>query len=318
MVKCNSYKENLAAAPKEIAIDNIDNNTKYNLIVETSTNYKIPCYFSPPILPTSDEVFTSHELDLFDNKLIVFLSAVGIYRGENTIFHRISWSEHINQACLYIDDPGRLTSKFAPSYFIGTENSYLIDDIIKLILKFANIYKIKNNNIIFVSSSNGGFASLKLANLIPTSICFSFCPQFSIPIYLNNRYTFFKQKFIDNKSKLRHCPELNLEIFDDNSSYYYIFSNLASSVDFAQIQFLQEKLSVNLNNKIVKINNVKLITYTVDTKNINPHMVQPGEFEFISLLYSNNLLNISNVMLESLCNHIKHFWLLQDRLKDNS
>lgn len=98
-------------------------------------------------------------------KLYVFLSAVGIYRNSNVVFHRISWFKNISDNCLFIDDPGRIIYKFAPSFYFGTDkevnNSYL-DYIKRIVIKFCELYGITTSNIFFISSSNGG--GLQLLN----------------------------------------------------------------------------------------------------------------------------------------------------------
>ncbi|MBQ6668912.1 MAG: hypothetical protein IJM72_02525, partial [Deltaproteobacteria bacterium] len=150
-------------------------NTRHkNRITISVDGVDFECFFSPPI----------------GNKLYVCLTACAQNIKEYPVFQRLTWCKVLGGGVLCIDDPTRKLIKHTVStYFFGEKNLSYSDLLLKIIHKIAKLYNIKNNNIIFISNSNGGFAALYCANKLEHSNAIVFNPNIDIKIWLSKKFT---------------------------------------------------------------------------------------------------------------------------------
>ena len=142
-------------------------------------------------------------------KLYIFLSAAAASPANSVpypLFFRMTWSNFIDGICLYLDDINRQSTFNGPTFFVGNRGEDFFA-YLAIIRKIALTHKIDNNDICFVSSSNGGFASILLCNLIHGSRCISFNGQLSIPVFFNppmmeDKKTLFETFFNLDRNKL--------------------------------------------------------------------------------------------------------------------
>ncbi len=218
-----------------------------------------------------------------NNKLYIFLSAVGVKSRRYPLFHRISWHEFYDGMCLYFDDPVRSQYDFAPCFYFGDSSNNLLLLLKKIIYSVIRNYNIANNDVTFVSSSNGGFAAIYLCNEIQGSRSLTFNPQLDIPSFFpKDKFNRFKEITKISEASINQ-PEmiqrLNLyRIVDNTTSKFFIYSNYASDCDRIQIEkffsFLKKEWQFGLN-----ILNDNLYVYISNIDDIDdPHRIQPDMY----------------------------------------
>lgn len=226
-------------------------------------------------------------------KIFVFLTAVGTLRNNYPIFHRISWHDKFKGIKLYFDDPTRAEINFAPCFYFGNKKNNYLSLIKEIIQKIQVKYGVSNSDITFISSSNGGFAGIYLADQFLGSSCISFCPQLDVELFVGeSNFKKFKEMTgigagdIDSEISQR----LNLYRVATkprtssvcHSSKYIIYSNIACLSDKNQIDYLCKSINFKYEMGLNKVNdNFYLII--VSMHNIDPHTVQP-DVDFCSYL----------------------------------
>lgn len=101
-------------------------------------------------------------------------------------YHRISWmfKGMFPGAALNFADPSiKLYSDMYISWLVGNSKFDMIEEISEIVLGFAKNLNIRNENIIFYGSSQGGFTSLSLASSIEGSQAIVINPQTDIYNY---------------------------------------------------------------------------------------------------------------------------------------
>ena len=212
-------------------------------------------------------------------KLTVFLSAVGRKETIYPIFHRISWCDNYNGVSLYFDDPTRYNYNFVPAYYFGNPEHHYLRDIYAIIKKIAQVHAIKNENITFISSSNGGFGVLWLCDKFIGSRCFAYCPQIDIPLH--------KKGNLLNGWDLSKVPtdRINLHhIIKNTKSQFFIYSNIKAESDKLQMDQWFKYYNKNLKLGMTKLSpNMNVLIVDIDA--IKPHEAQPDKD------FSNYLVN---------------------------
>ena len=218
-------------------------------------------------------------------KLYVFLTAIGIAGKDYPIFHRASWGGWFQGISLCIDDPTRNLNKIAPTFYFGTKHENYLLLIKNIILKIKEIYNLNNSDITFISSSNGGFASISIANSLDYFNCIAFCPQFSVKDYFSNLGLFeetFDIKFENYESRLT--------LFDfvkNKKSKFFIYTNIACDSDRRQLDIFSQKINFKYTLGLQSVtDNIMLLVANINSK--IPHLAQPDVF---SCLYFECLLN---------------------------
>ncbi len=184
-------------------------------------------------------------------------------------FERYTWANAINFNILCIEDPSMSRLKYG-NWFYGSVEYPLIVDIEKLIQNCVKVLSIKNENIIFIGSSSGGYASLYLSYKFQSSTSISINPQIKIKEY-GNIYEEIEKKFgtIDNDKFLRN--DISYIFTKHNNSKTIIITNKNHS-DKIQLDIITEQLQIkNVEKSNVKWNFKILVP---DVKfNISPALV---------------------------------------------
>lgn len=253
-------KNVLTQDPEYIDINDIDQKTEGRLQIAIG-NTK----FESILIPSKTK------------KLYVFLSSNGS-KDKYPIFHRISWCDKFDGMCIYLDDPTRVDKKMETvAFYFGSKEVNYADYICEIVTKIANMNNIVHKNIVFISSSNGGFAALYCCNKILGSKCIALNPQLDIALYFGNNDAFERVldvKFSDSKYDKRFNV---LDILNNKESKFFIFSNLKSGLDRPQMDMIFKKT-----NKILQIgctqitDNIMILLVDIDAN--NPHLVQPDEY----------------------------------------
>ena len=239
-----------------------------------------------------DSTFETCLLPHTEKKLFVILTAINS-RVSYPRFIRQRWSMFLDGYCLYIDDPTRMehSLKFHPCFYFGNTEKNYCDLIIKIIVKIAAIHKIKTEDIIFIGSSNAGFACLYMSCTLKKSKCIAHCPQFSIKTYFGPHYKIFEREFNINLDSNDIQYRVNLiDMLKSNiHSQIVIYSNTKCLSDYNQIKLLYEAYGIDIKNGIEKINN-NLTVIIADIDAPDPHIAQPG-IPFIKYIYDHMLQN---------------------------
>lgn len=116
-------------------------------------------------------------------KLYVFFSAWGNPKDPYPKFNRGSWARYFPGNMLYIDDPTRGEIGFSPAFYYGLYGIDLYKCLAEYILHISDQLGIERENITIISSSNGGYAAIKISEIIKKSVCLAYCPILSIPLF---------------------------------------------------------------------------------------------------------------------------------------
>lgn len=234
---------------------------------------------------SNDFVFPDQTLKCFyyaknTNKICVFLSSIGIQRDRYPIYNRISWINHFDGIILFFDDPTRDKIKFSPSFYLGNKSNTVLQRIKTIIYGLKDRYNIDNSDISFISSSNGGFGVLQLANEFPYSKCISYCPQFDIKIFLGpERFNNLINKigFSKEELELKNIQErLNaLSIIENTQTKFFIYSNISCNSDKRQIDYFCKTINFNFSLGLNRINENMYLLLT-EFEYFEPHSVQPN------------------------------------------
>ena len=214
--------------------------------------------------------------------------------------NRWSYYKYYNESVIAYADPSFFRDeKITLGWYVGGQEWYLetISEIIKRICinQFINF-----NNVMFYGSSGGGFASIALATLIPSSKALVNNSSFDVRDISKQHYInlmdFLKKEF-DGLSEEEIWEKisyrLNLNKLFERMEYIpeiCIYTNIASSKDFEirTKQFLKE-LFENTNFK----NNLNMQYYYEPDAPWNGHnaMIHKHEKEVIKLFAKANLYN---------------------------
>ncbi|MBQ9452879.1 MAG: hypothetical protein IJU65_06265 [Desulfovibrio sp.] len=223
-------------------------------------------------------------------RLYVFLSAYAIHRAYPS-FMRKTYSSVFDGYCLYIDDPSRQINfaQKAICFYYGTRDDSVVNGLFDIIKKICDIHNIEYNNITFISSSNGAFASIYISYLLKYSKCIALCPQISIFQYykFENKLDYFNKIFnkvsitsqYDDINSKRDTFQFNLlPMLQENvlQSKIFIFSNVYSPSDCIQMRYLQKNMGLKLTLGFNAITN-NLFIYLAAIDSTNPHLAQPME-----------------------------------------
>lgn len=258
-------KQLLIQTPEIVELKNINSSTEGRIQIKTD-----------------GVIFESFILNSIRKKLYVFLSAVGNPDTGYPRFHRPTWSKIFNGVCLFIDDPARQMGKYSPAFYVGNEEINVLDLLKKIINKVQDVYGIASKDVCFISSSNGGYASLFLGDAIKDSRVIALNPIISISRYLRSvkKVDAFEKAFgikLDSTDKQILNRTQVFRIIDNKRSRFFIYSNIASRTDKIVIEGLFRKLNLPYKLGLNVINN-NLWVWIVDIHSANPHLAQPNEF----------------------------------------
>jgi len=115
-------------------------------------------------------------------------------------FDRWSWYKYFEESFIAFSDPiFYYNDEITLGWCVGDKNQWYLEVISKIISKLAQNQKIINDNILFFSSSGGGFVSVGLATLLRNSKCLINNSQFSVFNYyqkhITNLFKILKKEF---------------------------------------------------------------------------------------------------------------------------
>lgn len=254
-------------------------------------------------------------------RLYVFLSAVGTSNAPYPLFHRVTWAKNFDGICLYIDDPTRLlTNKFAPTFYFGTRDNDAAKELLEIIKRVQKLYSIENENVSFISSSNGGFASIYISNLLPKSKCIALNPQIAIPYFSKNRNLSIDKELSISFDDRNIFGRIYLfHIIRSTSTKFFLFFNLACNFDKEQYMLFCIKNNI-LARKDPGIHiisrNITILLVNIPYLN-NPHQVQLEEntCRYIDRLLDSNKFKENDPIFDFIINITKKIFELDAQLR---
>lgn len=118
------------------------------------------------------------------NKLYVVFSGSRELTDKLPIFKRWTYSSFFDGSTLNIADPMyRQFDKLHLGWYYGTKDNNYLDKLIALISAVASHLEISNENIVFFSSSGGGYAALYCASKMEGTYCAVINPQINLSKY---------------------------------------------------------------------------------------------------------------------------------------
>lgn len=115
-------------------------------------------------------------------------------------FHRWSWFKYFDESFIAYSDPVYFYDEtITIGWLVGNRNSWYLEVVSQVIKKIAKNQKIYPNNMLFYSSSGGGYTSICLGTLIKGSKVLVNNAQFNIlrynSIHLNNLFNILEKDF---------------------------------------------------------------------------------------------------------------------------
>ena len=251
-------------------------------------------------------------------KLYIFLS--GAKTQSCVEFKRWSYYNMLDGAMLNIADPMyKYNNDLMLGWYYGTNDIDYRRLIVDIVLKIANLLNIAAENIVFISSSGGGAASIQCAGMIPNSIAAVINPQILLDLYFYSKTFQAKNKTNFNDDKFNRRDSSYWVNKSPSSSFLFII-NANSKEDIEQINHLMAYLDIKkpLYYGLNKFNNVYVWYYMAE--NDIAHNAQEDKVLFLSI---KNLIdnirdlsidkNTSNYLcLSELWNHI---WNSKNNIK---
>ena len=201
----------LTRPARDITLDELDATCAGRLRIAVGTTWFESC-----LIPSNTK------------KLYVFLSsAAGKVKDFYPIFHRISWVDKFDGVRLYLDDPTRNERDFGGgTFYFGYKEHNYCDYVAEIVRRVQANHGIKMADTIFISSSNGGFAALYLANVLQGSKCIVSNPQIDV----TGRYERFGLTAQElNEVYDRMCVT---NILKNTKSQFFIYFNLIAGDDY--------------------------------------------------------------------------------------
>lgn len=204
--------------------------------------------------------------------------------GYSPAFPRWSYYTFLDGSYLGIDDPTYFSGQDVYlSWFYGTKEQCYIIDSLAIIRAVCAAKNISAEDVIFFSSSGGGYCGLYASTLWEKSLSISLNPQ----LYLQNwpyAVEFQKKSGInlaENDSLNRN--NLVAQIKAHSSSHHVIVSNVQSSRDFPRqiIPFVKE-LGINLRYGLNRYKNILIWIYDA-TYTPNPHIAYETRAIFLGI-----------------------------------
>lgn len=200
-------------------------------------------------------------------KLYVFLSG-GRTPGKDGFldalprFKRWSFCEYISGSVVVIDDP--MYSDFSDlriGWFFGSKNKSYIDLVTKIIRRIAEINGVNDDEIIFFSSSSGGFASIHAASKFDKSNCIVINSQ----IELKNDYYLSKFEKLTGNNLKYDDPFLRnntYRVIEKSNANYFIIQNIFDDINLRE-HFIPFCKHFNINAKFgfSESDNIKIYSY---------------------------------------------------------
>lgn len=265
---------------------------------------RIPLFFSPPSFFERGHSGFPNLVGGDTSKLLVYLNATDP-RGLGVNFNRISWSVFFNTYALAVDDPTRkLNNIHIGWYFNSKLNIDYTTYIYEIVNNIAREYSIKYSDIIFIGSSNAGFAAIKLCSYFNESKAICFNPQFDVQTWIATMKPDLKQKFhklgyCGRESDIQNC--LNLKLYINNLLNQKIFISYSMSYrpDLMQYKFFMNQIEFTHPDSQLDVNkNFCIYRFNISSKAAHNLMPPISCFRFLLNFVYRDFLNLKE---EDLC-----------------
>lgn len=164
-------------------------NEKYGLVVNyKDVDYKFLIHIredAPKLMAFGSGVLPETEIEKF--------------RGR-PLFKRQSWDnkKEMDFSTIFYDDPTRTTfPNLRGGWAVGSKEDWYLENIAKIFEKIFYVYNIENEDVVFYSSSMGGFMSIQLGTFLPKTTVWADIPQTDLKRYAHYKYL-KKEIFEDN------------------------------------------------------------------------------------------------------------------------
>lgn len=261
-----------------------------NLLNETNTVLSVDDFGNAP-----DGRFTisynNIDFDCFfkrdrnsDRLYIVFSGSRAPGRMQPT-FRRWTYHQYMDGSMLNIDDPMcKIYPKLNLGWYYGTKDESYCDYISEIVEEFAKRNGIQNKNIIFFSSSGGGFSALYCACKVKNSMAVVLNPQINPKLYHYGK-VFEEVTGIDfNEKDIFRRNDLAQLISESTESRFLIIQNIESIDDMIQLDYVCSVFGVDYRYGLMQIK-PNILSWTYQAKSNTPHNAQEYPIMFLAIEY---------------------------------
>lgn len=302
----SEMKEWLSGESVKVNYQNLNISHQKRLSIDhTGTNFEV--FFLPSVC----------------KKLYVMLTTPGYFNSRYQVFTRNSWSFVFNNGMfLCIDDPTRIEVNYPVCFFFGTKNKSYLKCIIDIVLKFAHIYNIRNEDICFIGSSVSGYAAIYCTHYINGAKCIALDPQVSIKDWVKTLKNYgcdcFEKTFNIKFQKNDPFNRFDLSYIIHNSeSKFFIYYNISSKEDNMQINSLFKNSNYIWNEGLQRTGNIWLLVTRIDA--ISPHAAIPNEFfcKIIESFMDHNPTQYDKNICDAILSWMNKFYLSEKNFITN-
>lgn len=245
------------------------------------------------------------------NELLILLSSGG-RTVSDTRFDRWSIYGYSGANVLCVEDPMYKLYRLTTGWYFGTKDYSAVNELKYIAEKVMTDLNIENCNVCTIGSSCGGFAAVKLANLIGGCNCIAMNPQLVISNWGKPAIRMAKVVEVELEQDPLNRNDLTY-INEDKDTKYFLMCNTNHRRDWrTQIKVLFDKVSpVKVADNLFARNNITL--YLSSNRYTRPHTNVINSFGLVLL---NKLLKQSNSdkydAIQSLMNTQEKEWLFAD------
>ena len=252
----DDLKKLLMSNPVQLHLNELNQNHNSRLTI-THNNINFECFF---IQSTPSK------------KLYILLNS----SGEGIKFARVSYADTLDGNILCIDDPSRKLNDVTLGYYFGTHEHDITQSIVDIVSKFRDIYNIKNKNIIFIGSSNAGFAACKFCTKIYNSKSLLLSPIIDVQYRIKTTnpdglQAYKRSHYLDKDEDIKRRLNIGDEFVKNKKSKYFFIFNDISKNDRKQLNFLCSKIGIEYKLGLNKKDNKYI--YVVRIKCRHTHLV---------------------------------------------
>lgn len=252
-------------------------------------------------------------IDGGNKKLYVTFPAAQDDKRDKKILPRWSYYNFLDGSLLIINDP--MKDKYQNleiGWYYGNSNFCYIDIAVKLIKLIIKNKDIKQDDVVFIGSSCGGYAAIMCAISLPNTVSISINPQ----LYIQN-YPYAKEfsritGINLNDEDIQNRNNIVKKIRYESQSKHIIISNLSSRHDFYDhIKPFCDQYNINIQYGLNKVtDNILIWIYEADGTP-SAHVAMETKYlymfiDYISERFKDQDLNIKEITRIVLL--INEFW----------
>ncbi len=240
-----------------------------------------------------------------NNKLFVCLSGARM-ASKKTLPHlqRWKWNSRFPGSTLYLSDPSfRYNSKLNLGWYIGTKEKNWLKNLAEIIEILAYKQGLKSSDVVLYGSSAGGFAAMKLTELIEGAVAIAINPQTNVTMYIPSFVKSFLQSNFDTENlefSNDRLTIMNPRIFSQ-ASKIFLFQNINDNSHYINhyLPFV-DYFNIDKNTKFSEESTVVSKLF----EGPEGHGPEPGnkveDLISLSLSLSNNSFETANKIIELL------------------